>query len=302
VEGALKLARLATGRTDIVSADDSFHGKTFGALSASGRERYRQPFEPLLPGFRRVSFGDAGALDAAVDEHTAAVILEPVQGEGGMVLPPSDYLGSAAEICRTRGALLILDEVQTGLGRTGRLFACEHWGVIPDLLVLAKALGGGVMPIGAIIGTPQVWAPLSHQPLIHTSTFGGNPLACAAALAALTVLIEERLPERAAEMGELLIGRLRGIAADYPEVISDVRGLGLMIGVELREEGYGGSVIQEMVRQNIITSYTLNQPRVIRFEPPLTITEELVEVAVDAFRRAVARTAELLPALSVKES
>jgi len=223
VEGALKLARLASGRSRIIYAENSFHGKTLGALSATGRDKYREPFLPLLPEFTGVPFGDATAMAKALDETVAAVILEPIQGEGGVIVPPLGYLAEVRELTRQRGALLILDEVQTGMGRTGYNFACEREGVEPDFILLAKALGGGVMPLGAIGGTPEVWAKFEQNPLIHSSTFGGNPLACAAGIAALDVLQEEQLAERAAQEGEPFLARLRKLAADYPDLVKETR-------------------------------------------------------------------------------
>lgn len=292
VEGALKLARLATGRTGFVACDNSFHGKTFGALSVTGRLAYREPFEPLLPGARFVPFGDLSALDAALTPDVAAFIVEPVQGEGGIHVAPPEYLPQAARWCRERGILLIADEVQCGLARTGRMFAVEHWEVEPDLLVLAKALGGGVVPAGAFMGTPEVWRALKGRPTLHTSTFGGNPLACAAARATLTVLQRDRLPERAAEQGEWLLQRLGELAKDFPQLIGEVRGLGLMVGVELIREEFAGSVISELVKRHLIAVYTLNQPKVIRLEPPLTIDRADLELAISCFREALQATAE----------
>ncbi len=292
VEGALKLARLHTSRPGFVAAEQAYHGKSMGSLSVSGRRTYRDPFEPLIPGVSHVPFGDLAALQAAVTDQTAAVILEPVQGEGGIHVAPEGYLAGARDLCSQRGALLIADEVQTGLGRTGRMFAVEHWGVEPDILVLAKALGGGVMPIGAFVGTPEVWHAFKGRPLLHTSTFGGNPLACAAALATLTVLRRDRLSERAFELGKRLTTGLQAVWSDYPWLISQVRGLGLMLGVELHEEAFGGSFILEMARQRVIAVHTLNQPRVIRFEPPLTVSPEEVDRCLVAFREAARRTSE----------
>lgn len=283
VEGALKLARLATGRPGLVAARGAFHGKTLGSLSVSGRPDYRQPFEPLLPEVTHVPYGDLGALDGAVNERTGAVILEPVQGEGGIHVPPEGYLAGVARLCRERGALLIADEVQTGLGRTGRMFAVEHWGVEPDLMTLAKALGGGVMPVGAFMATPEVWSALRGRPLLHTSTFGGNPLACAAALATLKVLERDDLPGRACRVGEVLRQGLEAVRREYPDLLAQVRGLGLMLGVELTDEGYGGSLISEMARRRVVVAYTLNQPRVLRWEPPLTVELHEVERALEAF-------------------
>ncbi|MBI3926757.1 MAG: aminotransferase class III-fold pyridoxal phosphate-dependent enzyme [Armatimonadetes bacterium] len=294
VEGALKLARIATGRIGLVAADNAFHGKTFGSLSVSGRPTYREPFEPLLPGVRHVPYGELAALDEAVDDGIAAVILEPVQGEGGIHVPPDGYLQGALELCHSRGALLIADEVQTGLGRTGRMFAVEHWSVEPDLLCLAKALGGGIMPIGAFMGTPEVWRALRGRPTLHTSTFGGNPMACAAALATLRVLEREDLPGRARTTGAELRQRLESVRERYPDVIREVRGLGLLLGIELVDEGVAGSVLTEMVRRHVIAVYTMNQPRVIRFEPPLTFGPAEIRQAVEALEGACEATRERL--------
>jgi putrescine aminotransferase len=282
VEGALKLARLATGRTGLVAADNSFHGKTMGSLSVTGREKYRQPFEPLIPEVCFVPFGDVAALEATISEHTAALILEPIQGEGGIHVAPAGYLEAAQRICRERGALLIADEVQTGMGRTGKMFAVEHWGIEPDLLVLAKALGGGVMPIGAFMGTPAAWAAYKGRPLIHTSTFGGNPLACAAARATLRVIQEENLCDCAAASGAFLLEGLRTLGKRFPKLISEIRGLGLMIGLETTQESVAGALISELVKRDVLAVYTLNQPRVIRFEPPLQISRPQLEGALAA--------------------
>jgi putrescine aminotransferase len=235
VEGALKLARVYTGRTEVISAERSYHGKTLGALSASGRELYKQPFEPLVPDFRQVPFGDLAAMDAAVTGRTAAVILEPIQGEGGVVVPPEGYLREVRRICTERGALFIADEVQTGFGRTGRMFAVEHYGVEPDMMCLAKALGGGVMPLGAFCGTPEVWEPFRSRPWLHTSTFGspgGNPMACAAGIAAIRAFRDEGLSSRAAELGDYFLAQLRQLQEEFPTAIREVRGKGLLLGLE----------------------------------------------------------------------
>jgi len=294
VEGALKLARLATGRIGIVGAIGAFHGKTFGALSASGREIYRKPFEPLVPGFSHVPFGDAAAMSRAVTKETAAVILEPIQGEAGVIIPPDDYLPAVREMCDAAGALLILDEVQTGFGRTGALFACEHYGVAPDIMALAKALGGGVVPVGAFVARPQLWEVFRDNPLLHSSTFGGNPLACAAALAAIEAIIEERLPQRAQELGERALRSLADLQRRFPAAITQVRGRGLLIGVEFAHEDIAGLVIAGLAQRRIIAAYTLNNPRVIRLEPPLVIEVELLERVLSAFAEAVEHTVGLL--------
>lgn len=298
VEGALKAARMCTKRTDFISTVGGFHGKTMGSLSATGRDVYKTPFEPLIPGFTHVPFGDASAVEKAISDKTAAVIVEPIQGEGGIHVPPDDYLPRLREICTKHGALLILDEVQTGLGRTGKMFACEHWGVVPDIMCLAKALGGGVMPIGAFVGTPGVWeAVFREHPLIHTSTFGGNPLACRAAIAAITVTLREDLATRAARLGVDFIAKLRAVKEKHPKALTDVRGLGLMIGVEFALADVGELVMNGLARRGVIAAYTLNNMKVIRFEPPLIITEAEIDKAVTAFDESIAEALEMLEGL-----
>ncbi len=293
VEGALKLVRLATGRSEIVSTINAFHGKTFGALSATGRDQYRDPFKPLVGGFKHVPFGDISAMEEAVTGETAAVIIEPIQGEGGIIVAPEGYLMRVQEIARAKGALLIVDEIQTGLGRTGKLFAVEHFGVEPDIMTLAKGLSGGVIPIGAFVGTPSVWEAFRKNPLIITSTFGGNPLACVAAKAAIEVVLEENLSERAAKMGKLLMDGLSDLKEKYPKIIADVRGLGLMIGLELTKEGLGGFILPEMARGGLTAVYTINNPKVIRFEPPLVITEAQIEKVISITKAAMIKADEV---------
>ena len=297
VEGALKLARAATKRTKIVGTINAYHGKTFGALTASGREYFKAAYGPLLPDVVHVPFGDLVALDEALVD-AAALILEPVQAEGGVILPPPGYLGAAAALCAKHGALFIADEVQTGLGRCGVRFACDIDGVVPDIMTLAKGLSGGVIPIGAFIARPTVWnAAYAKAPLMHTSTFGGNELACAAALAALDVLADEHLVENARDRGNQLLAGVRAIAQVEPTVIAEVRGLGLLVGVELTSEGYGGTIIPEMLKRGVTVAWTLNQQRVIRLEPPLVVTSDEVARAVFAFGEAIAVARERLGAL-----
>ncbi len=299
VEGALKLARAATKRPAIVATDGAFHGKTLGALSASGRDAFRDPFAPLLADVRRVPFGDAGALRAAVDDGVAAVIVEPVQGEGGVNLPPDGYLRDVRAISDASGALMIADEVQTGLGRCGALFACDREDVVPDVLTLAKGLSGGVIPIGAYVARRAVWnAAYAKAPLLHTSTFGGNELACAAALAALDVLHDEDLVTNARERGAQLLAGARATMQRHPAVIAGVRGAGLLVGVELCSEGYGGTIIPELLKRGVTAAWTLNAQRVIRLEPPLIVTAGEIDVALRAFDAAVAAAFTQLGALA----
>ncbi len=293
VEGALKLARLHTGRGKIIAARNSFHGKTLGALSATGRDIFRQPCEPLLPGFVHVPFGDAEAVEKVMDYNTAAVIVEPIQGEGGIIIPPVDYLGRLREICDGHGALLIFDEVQTGIGRTGKMFAADHYGVVPDIMTLAKALGGGVMPLGALIARPQVWDVFETSPFLHTSTFGGNPLACTAGVATIQVVIEENLAEKAHLHGQYFLQKLKALESKYPNVVTEARGIGLLMGLELTREGMGGLVMAELIDAGIIAAYTLNNPKVIRLEPPLIITLSEIDRVVAVLDKALAKADEI---------
>ena len=295
VEGALKAARMYTKRTEFISTIGGFHGKSLGSLSATGREVYREPFQPLIPGFTHVPYGDASAVEKVISDKTAAVIIEPIQGEGGIRVPSDDYLPKLRELCTKNGAVLIMDEVQTGMGRTGKMFACEHWGVEPDIITMAKGLGGGVMPIGAFIGTPEIWeAVFRENPLMHTSTFGGNPLACRAAIAAIEVTLRENLPARANKLGEYLMGKLRVVKDKHPKALKDVRGMGLMIGVEFMHEDVGELVIGGLSRRGVIAAYTLNNPKVIRFEPPLIITESEIDKVIIAFDEAIAEALKIL--------
>ena len=294
VEGCLKVARLATKRSKFVAAENAFHGKTMGSLTATGRDLYREPFKPLLDCFTHVPYGDASALEAVVDEETAAVILEPIQGEGGIIVPPAGYLKEVKAICEAKGALLIADEVQTGIGRTGTWFGVEHDGVKPDLMACAKALGGGIMPLGAIIGTPTAWQGLIEAPFLHTSTFGGNQMACAAGVATIKAIKEEDLLRRSAETGAYFKAGLKQIQKEFPEVIAEVRGKGMMLGVELTREGAGGMLMSLMIDKSIIVAYTLNNPKVIRIEPPLIMPKEVVDYVLENFCSAVAMTASVI--------
>jgi putrescine aminotransferase len=294
LEGAIKLARAATGRGKIVATHDAYHGKTLGALSISGRKTFQEPFRPLLADVAHVPFADAAALDEALRD-AAAFVVEPVQGEGGVNVPPAGYLRAVRAACDRAGALFIADEVQTGLGRCGYLFACERDDVVPDVMTLAKGLSGGVIPVGAFIARPDAWnRAYAKAPLVHTSTFGGSEIACAAALAAMDVLVEDDLVANARARGEQLLDGCRAIALEYPQVIREARGLGLLVGVELTNEGYGGWIIPEMLKAGVTAAWTLNQQRVIRLEPPLIVSEGEVDIALAAFCAGVAAAAQKL--------
>ncbi len=269
VEAALKFARLKTGRRETIAAMRGFHGRTMGALSATWEKKYREPFEPLVPGFKHIAYNDLTALEAAVTDQTAAVILEVVQGEGGVRPGTPEFLRGAERLCRERGALLILDEVQTGFGRTGQRFACQHFDLHPDLLCLAKSIAGG-LPMGAVLFGDRVGL-LPAQ--VHGTTFGGNPLACAAALAALDYLEGQHLSDRAAELGAWFMTRLKHIQSP---VIREVRGLGLLVGIELKHKVT--PYLQALMAQGVLALPA--GLTVMRFLPPLVISQdELASVA-----------------------
>jgi acetylornithine/LysW-gamma-L-lysine aminotransferase len=270
VEAALKFARLSTGRTKIVSTMRGFHGRTMGALSATWRKEYRQPVEPLVPGFEFVPYNQLERVEQKVDEKTAAVILEVVQGEGGVNPADGDYLRGVQALCHERGALFIADEVQTGFGRTGRMFACEHYDLQPDLMTVAKAIAGG-LPMGAVLIGPRVGELPAKS---HASTFGGNPLCCAAALAAIEVMESENLPQRAAERGAQMLAGLRAIESP---LIRDVRGLGLMVAVELKQPS--SAYLAALAERGVLALAAGST--VMRFLPPLVISEQDVDTVVE---------------------
>ncbi len=276
VEGALKFARLATGRPNVVATIRGFHGRTLGSLSATHKKKYRDPFGPLLPGFSHVPFGNIDKMTTAVTDETAAVIMEVVQGEGGVRVGDPAYFAAVRQLCDERGAMLIFDEVQTGFGRTGRWFACEHSGVVPDLLAMGKAIAGGV-PMGAIGLGPRVQG---LTPGVHGTTFGGNPLACAAALATLGVIEAEGLVEKAEENGRYFRERLSAINSP---LIREVRGQGLMVGIELRIRA------MEMVRALMVRGVLALTagPTVLRMLPPLVISQEELDVVVQTIEAAL---------------
>jgi acetylornithine aminotransferase/acetylornithine/N-succinyldiaminopimelate aminotransferase len=284
-EAAIKLARryakLRWGpdRYEIVCMRDSFHGRTMATLTATGQEKHQRGFEPLLPGFKHIPFNDLRAAEQAIDSRTCAVLVEPIQGEGGVRLPDDDYLPALRQLCSDRDVLLMLDEVQTGMGRTGRLFAYEHWGIEPDIMTLAKALGGG-LPIGAMLAKEEVAS--AFVPGSHASTFGGSPFITAAALAALTAIVEERLPQRAAKIGAYFLGRLRELVQRYPYA-KEARGKGLILALELAVPAK--PIVDRCLQLGLLILTAGDQ--VLRFVPPLIIGEAEVDEALSILDQAL---------------
>jgi acetylornithine/N-succinyldiaminopimelate aminotransferase len=282
-EAALKLARRwghgNGGRYGVIATLGSFHGRTLGTLSATGQEKYHQGFLPLLPGFSLVPYNDVGAIERAIDSKTVAVMVEPIQGEGGVVTPDPDYLARLRDLCDRAKLLLIVDEVQTGMGRTGKLFGYQHSGIKPDVITLAKALGGGI-PIGAMVARSEITSVLT--PGTHGSTFGGNPIACAAALGVFDALEQDGVIENAAEVGGYIIKRLREIAKECPDV-AEVRGMGMIIGVVLKHPAK--DVVDACFRERLVVNGTADT--VLRLLPPLNLTREEADAGLAIIERAL---------------
>ena len=290
VETAIKAARkwgytvkgIADDKAEIIACSGNFHGRTTTIIAMSDEPQYRAGFGPFAAGFRIVEYGSIDALEAAINENTAAFLVEPIQGEGGIVVPPAGYLKAAAELCRKHNVLLIADEIQTGLGRTGKLLACEHEGVKPDGLILGKALGGGIFPVSMFLAREEVMNVF--RPGDHGSTFGGNPLGAAIGLEALNILVEDRLAERSAELGDYLIAELRKI--DSP-LIREVRGRGLFVGVEIeRSLGTARAVCEALMKRGLLSKET--HETVVRLAPPLVIEKRQVDWALQQIRDVLA--------------
>jgi putrescine aminotransferase len=294
VEMALKLARLASGKHYFISMVDGFHGKSMGAVSCTGKADYRTPYLPLIQGVQHVEFGNAEAVETAirnliaVGESVAAVIVEPIQGEAGIIVPPDDYLPRLREICDKYDVLLILDEIQTGMGRTGTLWACEAHDVVPDILIYGKAFGGGVMPITGIAARPHLWVDdLKDNPwILGSPTFGGNPLACAAAIAAIKYTIENDLPRQIEEKGAYLMDKLIALKEKH-RILVDVRGKGLLVGLEYPTEEIGWAVSKGLFKRGVLTGGTLNNAKVNRIEPPGIISYETLDAVVSKLDEAL---------------
>jgi acetylornithine/LysW-gamma-L-lysine aminotransferase len=278
-EVAIKLAKKFTGKKELIAMKGAFHGKTAGALSATWSKKYKEPFEPLLQAFKHVEFGNLAELEAAIDADTAGVLLEPIQGEGGIIMPPPDFLKGVREICDRRGILMIADEVQTGLGRTGKMWAVENWGVVPDVLTSAKGLAGGV-PIGATVARREILHSLKKGE--HTSTFGGNPLSCAAGTATLDYIIKNDLPAQAVSKGRLFLDELRALVGRH-RIGREARGLGLMLALEMRVDIQ--NILLSSLRERVL--FTYSGRTVVRLLPPLVMTEQQIRRVAEVLEKVV---------------
>jgi acetylornithine/succinyldiaminopimelate/putrescine aminotransferase len=281
-DAAIKLARGYTMKKEIIYAQKAYHGHTGFALSAIGRDAYKEPFEPLIPGFKMVPFGNAQAVRDVFTKDTAAVILEPIQGEGGINLPPEGYLQEVRKICDEHEALLILDEIQTGFARTGKMFASEHWGVVPDIMTVAKSLGGGIYPISATIFKEELMDFFVPHPFIHLSTFGGSDLGCVVGLAVIDYIEKNHLAENAVRMGDRFRAGFDRFLKAYPDLLLEVRQMGLMIGLQYTNSSIGPRLTKKLADRGVIAVYTGNDPAICRFMPPLVITPAEVDFVLNA--------------------
>jgi putrescine aminotransferase len=291
VEGALKIARLHTGKHSFISTVKAFHGKTSGSLSIMGKKDFRAPLQPYGAQTFFVPFGDADALEqqleicATIGIEIAGFVAEPIQGEAGAIVPTADYWPRVREICTKYGVLMICDEVQTGLCRTGALWAVDHWNVEPDILMTAKSLGGGVMPIGCFCGSGEIWKAFEEpNPFIHTTTTGGNPMACAAAIATIQVMLRDNLAQRATELGDYFMGELNKLSAEFPGVYEKITGKGLLIGQHFVNDKVGYKVAAGLFRRKVLVAGTLINAKAIRFEPPLVVTQAEIDTVLERLR------------------
>ncbi|MGW5466449.1 aspartate aminotransferase family protein [Streptomyces chartreusis] len=292
-EAALKLAR-AHGRNAVVTARKGFHGKTLGALSVTANATYQTPFQPLLPDIIQVGYGDAGELKRvlATRRDRACVIVEPVQGEGGVHIPEPGYLTEVAALSREFGALLVVDEIQTGMGRLGTWWGVDAEGVRPDMLLAGKGLSGGVVPVAALVATAEAYVPFSRDPYLHTSTFGASPIACAAALAAVETMEREDTVARAATLGARILAGVRDACAPYREIlVRDVRGRGLLIGIEFAEERAVGELLLELITRGVLVNHSLNSTRVLRLTPPAVVADDALDLFFTTLAEALHTTA-----------
>ena len=285
-EGALKLARKYTGRPGFVAFERSFHGRTFGSLSVSWRKEWREPFEPLLEKVSFVPFNNLNASDQVIGDDTAAVIIEPVQGEGGVRIPSENFLPGLRKICDERGVLMICDEIQGAMGRAGQWFSCQNWDIIPDIITLAKSFGGG-LPLGAILSTEKIFSTFLDPPLSHLTTFGGNPVSCAAAIAAFDIIKEDDLINKSKELGSYLNERLHSAKSEFPDMISEIRGIGLWYAFDINPKKITMPLVNEMQSRGVIVGSMLNSEGTIRIAPPLTIRPAEIDAFIGVLKASL---------------
>jgi putrescine aminotransferase len=299
IEGSIKLAKLYSKKPGFIAATKAFHGKTMGSLSMMGKADFREPAGILYGGpVYHVPFGDADAVEAQLETANkvgvgiAGVIFEPIQGEAGAIVPPDDFWPRVREVTKHYGVLLIADEVQTGLGRTGKLWGVDHWNVIPDILAVAKSLGGGVMPVSAFCSTEEIWQVLMYpNPFMHTTTTGGGALACSAAIASIQVTLRDKLWEQAASKGKYLISQLEKLAAQYPQIYEKITGKGLLIGMHFKSQEIGYKVAAGLFRRRVLVAGTLTNAQSIRIEPPLVIMMEQIDTLLNRLEDTLAEVA-----------
>jgi putrescine aminotransferase len=302
IEGAIKLAKMYTRKSGFIVAVKAFHGKTMGSLSMMGKADYRQPPGMLYGGpVYHVPYGDADAVEKQLDicqkvgVDIAGVLMEPIQGEAGAIVPPDDFWPRLREMTRHYGVLLIADEVQTGMGRTGKLWGVEHWGVVPDILSVAKSLGGGVMPVSAFCSTAEIWEVMMNpNPFIHTTTTGGGALACSAAIAAINVTLRDRLWEQAAAKGDYVMAKLDALAGQYPQIYDSITGKGLLIGQHFQDAEVGYKVAAGLFKRGVLVAGTLTSAHTVRIEPPLVITYEQLDAVLDRLSDTLAEVSRTL--------
>jgi len=282
IDAAIKMARGYTMKKEIIYADKAYHGHTGFALSAIGRDAYKEPFKPLIPGFKKVPFGDIDAIKKTITNDTAAIIFEPIQGEGGINIPPDEYLPAVRKICDDHEILLILDEIQTGFGRTGKMFASEHWNVVPDIMTVAKSLGGGIYPISATIFKEEIQDFFIPHPFVHLSTFGGSDLGCIVGLAVIDYIKKHNLADHAEKMGKRFRAGFDALLKEYPTLLLEVRQKGLMMGLQYTNESIGPRMTKKLADRGVIAVYTGNDPSICRLMPPLVITQEEVDIVLNA--------------------
>ncbi|MBI2712330.1 MAG: aspartate aminotransferase family protein [Bdellovibrio sp.] len=287
IDFAIKLSRGSTLRPTVITADRGYHGHTGFALSGIGRDAYRKPFGPLMPEFIRVPYGDLDALKKVINENTACVLLEPIQGEGGIIIPPESYFPGVRKLCDENGALLIVDEIQTGWGRTGKLFCCEHYGIVPDILCVGKSMGGGLYPITAALYKEELQDFIFANPFIHFSTFGGSDLGCKVALATIDYIEKNQLWLNAEKMGMIFQQGFEKLKLQYPQILAEYRRKGLMMGLQYASEHMGPRMSFELAKRGVIAVFSANDPRVMRFMPSLVIQKEDVLFVLDALDKSM---------------